>query len=103
MIGAFIPAVMGVSTAFVFLLSKKLDRANLVARVSTGGEAYVKVAKVIILMTDCFLNFYFISEVKDNLVRNGLKKYEKLANFNMGIIVVSVLMDVRSHFLLAIL
>lgn len=72
------------------------------ARITSGGEVYAKVAKVLILVMDCFLNFYFISEVKDNLIRNGLKKYERLANFNMSIIVVSVMMDVRLHPLLAI-
>ncbi|KAE9967660.1 hypothetical protein BLS_005756 [Venturia inaequalis] len=75
-IGTFIPAVMGASPG-----------------ITSGGEVYAKVAKVLILVMDCFLNFYFISEVKDNLIRNGLKKYERLANFNMSIIVVSVMMD----------
>jgi hypothetical protein len=54
----------------------------------------VKIAKVLILMTDCFLNFYFVSEVRDSLVRNGLKKYDKLCQLNMAIIVGSVLFDV---------
>lgn len=74
-----------------------MAKANTLSRFTIGGEAYVKVAKVIILLTDCCLNFYFILTVKENLVRNGLKKYEKLADFNSAIIVVSLFMDVRLY------
>jgi hypothetical protein len=63
--------------------------------ITTGGDIWVKIAKILIMITDCFLNFYFISEVKDNLVRSGLQKYDKLCRFNMGIIFVSVFFDVR--------
>jgi hypothetical protein len=46
------------------------------------------------LIADAYLNVYFIRTVKANLVRNGLQKYDKLARFNQGMIVISLLMDV---------
>lgn len=50
--------------------------------------------KAIYLVLDASLNWYFIRVVKQNLVRNGLQKYDALVRFNQQIIVVSLLMDV---------
>jgi hypothetical protein len=49
---------------------------------------------VLYLVIDAYLNFYFISTVKANLVSNGLHKYNKLVRFNQGMILVSLSMDV---------
>jgi hypothetical protein len=49
---------------------------------------------VLYLIIDGYLNFYFIRTVKQNLVANGLQKYNKLVRFNQGMIVVSLLMDI---------
>jgi hypothetical protein len=43
---------------------------------------------------DAYLNIYFIRTVKENLVANGLQKYNRLVRFNSFMIVVSLLMDV---------
>jgi hypothetical protein len=43
---------------------------------------------------DAYLNIYFIRTVKENLVANGLQKYNRLVRFNSCMIVVSLLMDV---------
>jgi hypothetical protein len=47
---------------------------------------------VLYLVIDAYLNFYFISTVKANLVSNGLQKYNKLVRFDQGMILVSLSM-----------
>ncbi|KAH6644297.1 hypothetical protein C7974DRAFT_18155 [Boeremia exigua] len=53
-----------------------------------------RIEKVLYLLMDGFLNFYFIRVVKANLVRNGLEKYNRLVLFNQHMIFISLLMDV---------
>ncbi|KAG9199206.1 hypothetical protein G6514_008953 [Epicoccum nigrum] len=53
-----------------------------------------RIEKVLYLLIDGFLNFYFMRVVRANLVKNGLKKYKKLVLFNKYMIVISLLMDV---------
>jgi hypothetical protein len=55
---------------------------------------YDRVEKVLYLIIEAYLNVYFIRTVKQNLVANGLQKYNKLVRFNQGMIVVSLLMDI---------
>jgi hypothetical protein len=100
-IATFIPAVLQVSPRYfprssyiLSILATYHVGLNELDSVITGGIIWVKITKILIMFTDAFLNFYFISEVKDNLVRNGLQKYDKLCQFNMGIIIVSILFDV---------
>jgi hypothetical protein len=45
-------------------------------------------------MADAALNWYFLKTVKQNLINNGLTKYNKLVRFNQQIVLVSLLMDV---------
>ena len=52
-----------------------------------------RVEKVIYLIVDGGLNFYFLWLVKVRLVDAGLKKYEELWRFNVGISSISVGMD----------
>ncbi|KAG7135021.1 hypothetical protein HYQ45_007089 [Verticillium longisporum] len=49
--------------------------------------------KVIYLLVDACLNFYFIRIVQQNLVQLGLRKYSNLVRFNMFIIIFSLSMD----------
>ncbi|CAO2654029.1 Nn.00g107620.m01.CDS01 [Neocucurbitaria sp. VM-36] len=53
-----------------------------------------RIEKVLYLIIDVFLNYYFIRVVKANLVDNGLEKYNRLVRFNQRIIFVSISMDV---------
>jgi hypothetical protein len=46
------------------------------------------------LFLDAFLNYYFIRVVDANLLKHGLKKYNRLVQFSKRIIIVSLLMDV---------
>ncbi|EMD66824.1 hypothetical protein COCSADRAFT_35305 [Bipolaris sorokiniana ND90Pr] len=53
-----------------------------------------RIEKVLFLLLDAYLNWYFIKTVQSELVRNGLNKYNRLVRFNKRIIVVSLLFDV---------
>ncbi|KAF2622831.1 hypothetical protein BU25DRAFT_302960, partial [Macroventuria anomochaeta] len=53
-----------------------------------------RIEKVLYLLIDGFLNFYFMRVVRANLVKNGLEKYNRLVMFNQRIVVISLLMDV---------
>ncbi|KAL1603637.1 hypothetical protein SLS60_005225 [Paraconiothyrium brasiliense] len=58
------------------------------------NEIWDRIEKVVYLLIDAALNWYFLKVVKANLINNGLQKYNKLLRFNQKIIVVSLLMDV---------
>ena len=49
--------------------------------------------KVIYLLVDAALNWYFIQIVRERLVRRGMVKYDPLVKFNMAIIGFSLSMD----------
>lgn len=57
------------------------------------NEIWDRIEKVLYLIIDAYLNYYFIRTVKINLVSNGLQKYNRLIRFNQGMIVVSLMMD----------
>ncbi|KAF2014175.1 hypothetical protein BU24DRAFT_348590 [Aaosphaeria arxii CBS 175.79] len=53
-----------------------------------------KISKVLILIVDAVLNYYFLRTVKIRLVdQHGLKKYQPLVGFNAKLMIVSILMD----------
>jgi hypothetical protein len=53
--------------------------------------------KIIILIVDAGLNYYFIRVVKQRLVsHHGLTKYKPLVTYNACLMIVSILMDVSS-------
>lgn len=58
------------------------------------NEWWDRCEKVIYLIVDGALNFYFIYIVRVNLVIHGLTKYRRLTHFNMFIIGFSLSMDV---------
>ncbi|KAH7248187.1 hypothetical protein B0J15DRAFT_449463 [Fusarium solani] len=58
------------------------------------NEWWDRCEKVIYLLVDGALNFYFIHIVRINLVIHGLTKYKELVHFNMFIIGFSLSMDV---------
>ncbi|KAI1346268.1 hypothetical protein F5Y01DRAFT_28614 [Xylaria sp. FL0043] len=57
------------------------------------NERWDRCEKVIYMLTDGFLNIYFIRVVQRELVQNGLTKYRGLVHFNMFIIGFSMSMD----------
>ena len=61
------------------------------------NDIWDKVEKVLILIVDAGLNWFFLSTVKNRLVRqHGLTKYAPLVGFNAKLMVLSIGMDV-SH------
>lgn len=57
-----------------------------------------RTSKVIILIVDAGLNYFFLHTVKKRLVNyHGLTKYAPLVSFNAKLMVLSVSMDVRPH------
>lgn len=53
-----------------------------------------RIEKCIFLIIDASLNLYFIHLVKSRLIANGLTKYTRLFNVNLGMIGISITMDV---------
>jgi hypothetical protein len=58
------------------------------------NEIWDRIEKVLYLIIDGLLNWHFLKVVKENLINNGLQKYNKLLRFNQRIIILSLLMDV---------
>lgn len=59
------------------------------------NEIWDRVSKILILLVDAGLNYYFLRTVKRRLVmQHGLSKYAPLVSFNAKLMVVSILMDV---------
>ncbi|KAH7262504.1 hypothetical protein BKA59DRAFT_498069 [Fusarium tricinctum] len=58
------------------------------------NEWWDRCEKVIYLIVDGCLNFYFIHIVRMNLIVHGLTKYRRLTHFNMFIIGFSLSMDI---------
>lgn len=59
------------------------------------NEVWDKISKVLILIVDAALNWYFLRIVKIRLVDQvGLIKYKPLVSFNAKLMVVSIAMDV---------
>ncbi|KAH8200262.1 hypothetical protein TruAng_005598 [Truncatella angustata] len=50
--------------------------------------------KAIIAVIDMGLNFYFIHLIRAKLISNGLTKYTRLFHFNLGMICISLALDV---------
>lgn len=59
------------------------------------NEIWDRISKILILIVDAGLNYYFLRTVKERLVvQHGLRKYAPLVTFNARLMVVSILMDV---------
>ncbi|KAF2798628.1 hypothetical protein K505DRAFT_321757 [Melanomma pulvis-pyrius CBS 109.77] len=58
------------------------------------NNVWDKISKVLILLVDAYLNWYFLSTVKKRLVeQHGLVKYQPLVGFNAKLMIVSIAMD----------
>jgi hypothetical protein len=65
------------------------------------NNVWDKISKVLILIVDAGLNWYFLRTVKIRLVRqHGLVKYQPLVGFNAKLMVVSIAMDVSLQLLI---
>ncbi|KAJ4359161.1 hypothetical protein N0V95_002413 [Ascochyta clinopodiicola] len=91
MIGTAIIVTMINISVFCIWMPARLQISNQWIHVNNIWD---RIEKVLYLCIDGFLNFYFMRVVRENLVRNGLEKYNKLVLFNQHMIVISMLMDV---------
>ncbi|EEU41714.1 uncharacterized protein NECHADRAFT_87702 [Fusarium vanettenii 77-13-4] len=65
--------------------------SQLIVRINAYWD---RVSKVLILLVDAGLNWYFLRTVKKRLLRqHQLKKYEPLVGFNAKLMIVSIAMD----------
>jgi hypothetical protein len=69
-------------------------RLQISARYVRINDIWDRCEKVIYLVVDGALNYYFIRIIQKRLVNRGLSKYRKLVRFNMWIIGFSLSMDV---------
>ncbi|KAI4952100.1 hypothetical protein J4E91_003562 [Alternaria rosae] len=69
-------------------------RLQISAQYHLINEYWDRIEKGLYLLADAALNWYFLRTVKENLINNGLTKYNKLVRFNQQIVMVSLLMDV---------
>ncbi|RGP75489.1 hypothetical protein FSPOR_597 [Fusarium sporotrichioides] len=58
------------------------------------NKVWDRIEKVIFLLVDAGLNLYFIHLVRSRLIANGLTKYTRLFHYNLGMIAVSMTMDI---------
>ncbi|RGP67057.1 hypothetical protein FLONG3_8620 [Fusarium longipes] len=58
------------------------------------NKVWDRIEKVIFLLVDAGLNLYFIHLVRSRLIANGLTKYTSLFRYNLGMIAVSMTMDI---------
>ncbi|KAH7091567.1 hypothetical protein FB567DRAFT_436690 [Paraphoma chrysanthemicola] len=69
-------------------------RLQISAKIMHINEIWDRVEKAVYLIIDAALNVFFIRTVKENLISNGLQKYNRLVKFNQAMIAISLLMDV---------
>jgi hypothetical protein len=60
------------------------------------NQIWDRIEKVLFAVVDLGLNLYFLYIVKSQLIACGLEKYRALYNFNIGMVVLSISMDVGS-------
>jgi hypothetical protein len=58
------------------------------------NNVWDRIEKVLFAIVDLGLNVYFLYTVKSQLIACGLDKYKLLFNFNVGMVVISISMDV---------
>lgn len=58
------------------------------------NHAFEKGEKSFFLLVDLGLNVYFLYLVRFRLIADGLSKYWRLFNFNVGMVVISTSMDI---------
>jgi hypothetical protein len=58
------------------------------------NNVWDRIEKVLFAIVDLGLNLYFLYTVKSQLIACGLDKYKLLFNFNVGMVVISISMDV---------
>jgi hypothetical protein len=87
---AFIIALVNISVYCIWIPA----RLNVSERYVYINSIWDRIEKGIFLIVDASLNVYFMYLVRRNLLSLGLDKYKPVFRFNVGIILVSVSMDI---------
>ncbi|KAF1919894.1 hypothetical protein BDU57DRAFT_443258 [Ampelomyces quisqualis] len=82
--------MINISVFFIWIPA----RLQISHRYHVINEYWDRTEKCLYLIVDALLNWYFLKTVKENLISNGLTKYNKLVKFNQRIVILSLLMDV---------
>ncbi|KAF2738788.1 hypothetical protein EJ04DRAFT_411856, partial [Polyplosphaeria fusca] len=90
-IGVAVIVTLITISVFCIWIPARLQISPVYAKINAIWD---RIEKVVYLLIDAALNWYFIHVVRANLITNGLRKYEKLVRFNQQIIIISLLMDV---------
>jgi hypothetical protein len=61
------------------------------------NDIWDRLEKVVFAIVDAGLNFYFIYQVRIQLIGAGLTKYYPLFRFNIAMVCISVALDVSIH------
>lgn len=91
-VGLFV-AILGVNIAVGFIWvpahfpSASTDKVHL-------NEVFEKAEKSFFLVIDLALNLYFLYLVRFRLIADGLSKYWRLFNMNVGAVILSTSMDI---------
>ncbi|KAF1362798.1 hypothetical protein EJ07DRAFT_105058 [Lizonia empirigonia] len=92
--------IMIATAVFVTAINISVFNIWIPARLQISNKYHVinaywdRIEKFLYLIVDAALNWYFLKTVKNNLISNGLTKYNRLVRFNRRIVVISLLMDV---------
>ncbi|KAG9847631.1 hypothetical protein KCU98_g5864, partial [Aureobasidium melanogenum] len=78
------------ATVFCIWIPAKLEVNKTYEKINVVWD---RIEKVIILLVDAGLNYYFIIVVQKQLVKPGLTKYKPLVKFNLYMILISLAMD----------
>ncbi|KAI9621956.1 hypothetical protein H4Q26_015393 [Puccinia striiformis f. sp. tritici PST-130] len=88
--GIFMWALVLTAAVFSTWIPARLRISDKFIQIDT---IWYRATRVICLLTNACLNFTFIYSVKQTLVANGLKKYNKLLRFNAKILALSLILD----------
>ncbi|KAI8650856.1 hypothetical protein NCS57_01420600 [Fusarium keratoplasticum] len=89
---AFIITCINIAVFCIWIPAHTVPPASqLIVRIN---EYWDRISKVLILLVDAGLNWYFLRTVKKRLLQqHRLKKYEPLVGFNAKLMIVSIAMD----------
>lgn len=89
-VGTAVVIVLVNISVFCIWIPAKLQVNETYVRINTIWD---RIEKIIILLVDAALNYYFVRIVQKQLIKPGLTKYRPLVRFNLYMIVLSLAMD----------
>lgn len=93
-IGVFIIIALINISVFCIWIPARLQISQRYVRIN---EIWDRTEKALFALVDGALNAYFIWVVRTKLINNGLVKYQPLFRYNVGMVCVSLLLDVSGE------